>query len=173
MPPPRNADVLLKVEQVDAMITPNPPHIPIMLLEIEDGRTFKLYGIPYEIVIAINKIRYPSEADSLDYRESFYEIVLDFKEYLEDFGKLLNRVIIDSLDYTTGLYSATAEFILEGILIKRRMIPSHAVFLALLFNKPVYVKKSLIDEQEEYERRMQQEEELRQREEEPEEDEEE
>ena len=154
MPPPRDMDVLLKVEEISAMVTPNPPHIPIILLEIEDGRTFTLYGVPYEIVLAINKLQNPEDVNSLDHRESFYDIVLEFKGHIEALGKLLQKVVIDDLDYSTGLYSATAEFLLEGIIMRRRMIPSHAIFMALLFNKPVYVKKRLVDEQEEYERRM-------------------
>ncbi len=152
MPPPKDMDILLKVKQVDAMITPRPPHIPVIVLEIEDGRTFTLYGVPYEIVLAINRIRQPGAEFIGERRESLYDILLQFREQVEgSIGKLLSRVIIDKLDYSTGLYSATAEFMLGGIVMRREMIPSHAIFMAMLFDKPIYVRKKLVDEQEEFE----------------------
>ncbi|MET1101509.1 MAG: bifunctional nuclease family protein [Pyrodictiaceae archaeon] len=159
MPPPRDSDILLKVEQIDAMITPNPPHVPVIMLEVEDGRTFTLYGVPYEIVLAINKLTNSESSITMNQRESIYDIILDFRSEISGLGKYLQRVIIDEIDYSTGLYTAKAEFMLEGIMMLRRMIPSHAIFMALLFNKPIFVRKRLVDEQEELERRVREEEE--------------
>ncbi len=151
MPPPRGMDVLLKVEQVDAMLSPNPPNIPVIILTLEDGRSFTLYYVPYEIVVAINKLQKEKEGEpvfDVNQRESIFEIFLDFRSLLEPLAKQLVRIVIDEIDYSTMLYTATAEFDLGGIVMKRKMIPSHAIYLALLLGKPIYVSKRLVDEQE-------------------------
>jgi len=157
MPPPRSSDVLLEARSVNAMITPNPPHIPVIVLELEDGREFTLYNVPFEIVQAINKMqsdepRLPGE------RETVFEVLVDLRDLLQELGKRLEYIVIDEIDYNTWLYTAKASFMLyEGVYMTRRMVPSHAIFLALLFKKPIYVSKRLVDEQQEYERRLEQE----------------
>ncbi len=154
MPPPGDADLLLRAEQVEAMIAPNPPHTAVIILTLEDGRSFTLYGVPYEIVVAINKLQHPDQYSDFGSRESVFEVLLHFRDELKTVGSRLIRVVVDELDYSTGLYSAKAEFDLGGIVLRKRMIPSHAIYLALLFDKPIYVLKRLVDEQEEMERRM-------------------
>ncbi len=154
MPPPSDANLLLKAEQVEALIAPNPPHTAVIVLTLEDGRSFTLYGVPYEIVIAINKLQNPEEYAGYNTRESVFEVLLHFRDELKPVGARLLRVIVDELDYNTGLYSAKAEFDLGGLVMRKRMIPSHAIYLALLFDKPIYVLKRLVDEQEEMERRL-------------------
>jgi bifunctional DNase/RNase len=154
LPPPSDAELLLKAEQVEALVAPNPPHTAVIVLTLEDGRSFTLYGVPYEIVVAINKLQNPEQYGSINARESVFEILLHFRDELKRVGSRLIRVVVDELDYTTGLYSAKAEFDLGGIVLRKKMIPSHAIYLALLFDKPIYVVKRLVDEQEEMERRM-------------------
>ncbi|MEM3163602.1 MAG: hypothetical protein QXN38_04305, partial [Desulfurococcaceae archaeon] len=62
--------------------------------------------------------------------------------------KYLSKVIIDSLDVETYTYAAIAEFVEGGIIVKRKMIPSHAILMALVAGKPVYVRRELVDQQE-------------------------
>ncbi len=162
MPPPSSMDILLRAEQVEAMVTPNPPHTAVIVLTLEDGRNFTLYGVPYEIVVAINKLQNPEEYATYNTRESVFEVLLHFRDDLKPVASRLIRVVVDELDYNTGLYSAKAEFDLGGIVMRKRMIPSHAIYLALLFNKPIYVLKRLVDEQEEMERRLREEAQRRQ-----------
>jgi hypothetical protein len=53
VPPPRGGDVLLEVRDVTAMFTPftpSMPGVPVIVLDLEDGREFTLYNVPYEIV---------------------------------------------------------------------------------------------------------------------------
>ncbi|ABM81400.1 bifunctional nuclease family protein [Hyperthermus butylicus] len=157
MPPPRGSDVLLQARSINAMIMPSPPHIPVIVLELEDGREFTLYNVPFEIVQAINKLQH-EELTTPGERETVFELLVDLRELVSELGKRLEYVVIDEIDYATALYTAKVSFILqEGIYMMRRMVPSHAVFLALLFNKPIYVSKRLVDEQEEYERMMREE----------------
>lgn len=149
-PPPSSRNVLLKTINVDAMVTPQPPHIPVIVLSLEDGRSFTLYYVPYEIVIAINKLQRKTNSPVVEFgsRETLFEVLLDFQLLLKDLREKLIRVIIDEFNYETALYTATVEFDLGGIIMKRKMVPSHAVYLALLLEKPIYVLSKLVDEQE-------------------------
>ncbi len=152
MPPPKNSDVLLEARNVTAMITPSVPNIPVIVLELEDGREFTLYNVPFEIVEALNKIEKQRDEPSLPgLRETVFDILIDMKSFFNELGERLEYVVIDEIDYNTYLYTAKASFNLGGIYMMRRMVPSHAIFLARLFNKPIYVSKRLVDEQESFE----------------------
>ena len=151
MPPPKGGDVLLEARSVTAMLLPATaagiPVVPVIVLELEDGREFTLYHVPYEIVKAINKLQ-SGEGFEFGARESLFEIMVDMRDAVSSLGSNLEYVVIDQLDLNTSLYTASVSFNLGGIAMTRRMIPSHAVFLALLFGKPIYVSKRLVDQQE-------------------------
>ncbi|BEP18040.1 DUF151 domain-containing protein [Pyrofollis japonicus] len=152
MPPPKGTDILLEARNVSAMITPSMPNIPIIVLELEDGREFTLYNVPFEIVEALNKIERQKDEPSMPgLRETIFDVLIDMKGFFEELGKRLEYVVIDEIDYNTYLYTAKASFNLGGIYMMRRMVPSHAIFLARLFEKPIYVSKRLVDEQESFE----------------------
>lgn len=152
MPPPKGSDILLEARNVTAMITPSVPNIPVIVLELEDGREFTLYNVPFEIVEALNKIERQKDEPSLPgIRETVFDILIDMRNFFEELGKRLEYVVIDEIDYNTYLYTAKASFNLGGIYMMRRMVPSHAIFLARLFDKPIYVSKRLVDEQESFE----------------------
>lgn len=152
MPPPKGSDILLEARNVTAMITPSVPNIPVIVLELEDGREFTLYNVPFEIVEALNKIERQKDEPSLPgMRETVFDVLIDMRNFFEELGKRLEYVVIDEIDYNTYLYTAKASFNLGGIYMMRRMVPSHAIFLARLFDKPIYVSKRLVDEQESFE----------------------
>ncbi|MET1128162.1 MAG: bifunctional nuclease family protein [Thermoproteota archaeon] len=157
-PPPKGTSVLLEARSIIAMITPQPPHIPVIVLELEDGREFALYNVPYEVVRALNMLESGEELPDLA-RGSIFDILAVLRDLVRDLGNKLEQVVIDEIDYNTYLYTAKASFNLGGIYMVKRMIPSHAIFLAKLFGKPVYVSQKLVDEQEELGRRMREEEE--------------
>lgn len=156
-PPPRGGDVLLEVRGITAMFAPfapSAPGVPVIVLELEDGREFTLYNVPYEIVRAINKIQ-NSEIDTLGERETIFDVFVDMKDMVKGIGESLERVVVDEIDYSTALYTAKALFNLGGLYMTRRMVPSHAIFMALLFGKPIFVSKRLVDEQREFEEMVQ------------------
>lgn len=143
-----NSD-LIRVVEVDAFISivgEDPVHyVPVIVCRLEDGRDFNLFSVPQDIVITIRKIKgFHIEDD----RETIYDILLSSPKSIETFKKHLKKVVIDSMNPLTYTYSAVAEFGTNGAVIRRRMVPSHAILLALLSNKPIYVKKELVDEQE-------------------------
>ena len=137
---------MLKVERVEAFVLPTPPHVPVITCHLEDGRQFNLYYVPLEVVVAINRMQGGQyEVD----RESVFDILPTLKDELMGvLGKRIGRVYIDGIDFETMLYSATVEIRADGVTIKRKMIPSHAVFLALMSEKPIYVREDLVRYQE-------------------------
>ncbi|AWR97193.1 bifunctional nuclease family protein [Acidianus sulfidivorans JP7] len=137
----------IKVNKVDAFIYPL-DGLPVMVCYLDDGREFNLFYVPVEIVIAINKLKKQVEEDNIlnDKRENVFDILAFIPEITEELNKHINKVIID--DISGSLYIATIELKFDGVIIQKRMIPSHAIYLALIANKPIYVRKSLVDEQE-------------------------
>jgi len=112
---------------------------------LEDYREFYLERVPPDIIISLRRI----DGEPIDDdRERFIDILMSMPEVIDLLSKSLKRVVIDHLDEKTGVYSATAEFGDGDIVVKRKMIPSHAIFLARLANKPIYVKKKLVEQQE-------------------------
>ena len=148
MPPPLGRDVKLLVEDVTPKLTEAGY---ILEFRLEDGRVFKLYGIPPEVASGVNKMKEGQSYEIFANRESVFDALVDLKEFLRDLLDKIDRVVINELDYNTGLYTAELEINLGGIILRKRMIPSHAIFLALLAGKPIYVSKRLVDEQEMYE----------------------
>ena len=150
-----NSNDLIKVEKVDAFFYPI-HGIPTMVLYLEDGREFKMFQIPVEIVIALNRLQEKRDYEKFlggDRRENIYDIIAFSSEVKEQLNKIINRVIINDVNEEYGVYIATVEFKFDGVIIEKQLIPSHAVFLALVANKPIYVKKNLVDEQENQDRK--------------------
>ncbi|MEJ2770080.1 MULTISPECIES: bifunctional nuclease family protein [unclassified Stygiolobus] len=145
---------LIRVKRVDAFFYPLHA-IPTMVLYLEDSREFKMFYIPPEIVILVNKLQGKNEYEGItgnDNRESLYDILYDIVSFStdikENLKKIVNRVIIDDIIKESGVYVATVEFKFDGVIIEKKLIPSHAVLLALLCDKPIFVKKQLVEEQE-------------------------
>lgn len=139
----------IKVDKVDAFFYPV-NGVPVLVCYLEDGRQFTLWQIPPDIVISINKYKGVKEYENItsDQRDSIFDILINFEEFKESLTKYIEKVTIDDMIKEYNVYVATIELKFDGIIIHRRMIPSHAIYLALLANKPIYVKKGLVDEQE-------------------------
>ncbi|MGC9181541.1 bifunctional nuclease family protein [Thermogladius sp.] len=130
----------VKVEGLDLYMP-----VPRLVCELEDGRSFYLERVPYDVIIFVKKINGGVIDDD---RERLGDLLISMPEVLEALGKHVKRVLIEEFDETRGVYSAYVEFNDGELTIKRKMVPSHAILLALLVSKPVYVKKELVDAQE-------------------------
>ncbi len=113
-----------------------------MELILEDGRTLTLVNIPMDVANAIRALKGDVEFPR---RKSVFDLLANYEAFREELSRTLKRVIIDELDMTTGLYTATVEFEDEGMVSRVKMIPSHAIFLALLTGAPIYVSEELVD----------------------------
>ena len=139
-------DKMVKVVKIEAFLMPTPPYTPVISCYLEDGRQFNLYYVPYEVVIAINRIQ--GEDYDVD-RESLFDILpMIAGEFKDALKARIKAVYIDGLNKRTMLYSATMEIKVNGAIIRRKMIPSHAIYLALLANTEVYVADELVKHQE-------------------------
>ncbi len=121
--------------------------IPRLACELEDGRVFYLERVPYDIVLFIKKQN--GEAIDDD-RERFSDLLASMPEVLEALGRHVKRVLIEEFDEARGVYSAYVEFNDGNVTLRRKMVPSHAIFLALLVGKPIYVRRELVDAQESF-----------------------
>lgn len=113
---------------------------------LEDNRFFYLDRVSPEIVFFLKELNGETIGDE---REGFIDILLSIPEVINILGKYVKRIVIDNFNNKSGTYSASVEFGDGTIVIKRKMIPSHAIFLAKLTRKPIYVRKQLVDQQEE------------------------
>ena len=120
--------------------------IPGMALVLEDGREFRMYYITPEIAITISYMREGSQQPP---RRSLFDFLAYYDPFKDALSRNLKRVVIDELDASTGLYNASVELEdEEGFKTTVKMIPSHAVFLAVLAEAPIYVHRKLIEVQE-------------------------
>ena len=115
-------------------------------LILENDKSFILVNVPYEVASAIKMI---NEGEVPPRRQSLFDLLANNEEFRKIFSDTLKRVIIDELDQDTGLYTATVEFEQDNVKFSLKMIPSHAIYLALVTGKPIYVAESLVDEDEE------------------------
>lgn len=140
---------LLRVVEVDAFIQYSDQMNPLTVIQcyLEDGRYFNLYLVPLEIVIALNKIRGHGVENN---RETLFELLTMFEE-IGILRERIEKVVVDEVSEETHLYTAKVYIKGQGFTFAKRMVPSHAIFLALLIGAPVYVSKDLVDSQEESE----------------------
>ncbi|MEM1620099.1 MAG: hypothetical protein QXU97_02440 [Fervidicoccaceae archaeon] len=147
---PRRSSSYLRVFDLEALIFPGLPATPAIVLHLEEGLTLTLYHVPLEIVEAINTFRGVEHVFGRltgPNRESVFDLLAAHEELRRVLTSELSHVVIDELDRETMLFTAKAVFSDGTTTIERRMIPSHAVFLAFIADKPVYVLKRLAEEQ--------------------------
>lgn len=146
-----------RVTSVDAFVAPGNPNVPVMILHLEDGLDLTLYYVPFEIVEAINS--YNGVDISIENvigsdRESIFDLLVTHDDLRNVLTDDLAYVVIDELDSNTMLFTAKVVFSNGKMKVERRMIPSHAVFLAYISGKPIYVKRELaqhqLDETQDY-----------------------
>jgi len=122
-------------------------YVGVINLFLENGKTFTMYYIPLEIVSALNQMENEEFAEEyIVKRESLFDLLPQLEFFKDSVRRTVKRVIIDSLDESSGLYTATLELTFDTVTIQKKMIPSHAIFLARIANKPIYVHKSLVEE---------------------------
>ncbi len=137
---------LVKVVDVYGEIQYERLFVTRIICILEDGRSFFLERVPFDIVLALKRMHGEEIPDD---RERLVDILLSMPQVLEVIGRNLRRVIINELDEESGVYSAIAEFTDGEVMIQRKMVPSHAIFIAALTKKPIYIAKRLVDQQEE------------------------
>ncbi len=146
----RVVDVFVSQRLVRDAYTGLSGYIIELNLALEDGRVFTMVNIPSDVAEALKVY---TEAATIPRRQSVFTFILNSETFKEALVKGLKSVAIDELDTATGLYTASVNLEDEGVNMSIKMIPSHAVYLALISGKDIYVKKSLVDQQEKFEER--------------------
>ena len=141
----RETGKALRVIDIEAFVVPDNPRIPVMNLKLEDGEDFYLYSIPYDIVEVFRKVNGDEVLEEGFERQSIFDILSQHDDFKNMFKEDLDYVIIDEFDPETMLFTASVYFSNGAARIVRKMIPSHAIFLALVAEKPVYVSKEIVD----------------------------
>ena len=136
---------LVRIIDVSVYMTPPPYQVPVLQCELEDGRSFSLYQIPVDVMLGIIKLK---GEDVYNERETLFELIILFKEEFSSIKPKIEMVVIDELDRETNLYNAKIIIRGDGYKIMKKMVPSHAIYLAYLLEIPMYVRKELVDQQE-------------------------
>ncbi len=120
--------------------------VGILTCYLENGDNFTLYNVPPEIARAIAKIMNYEEYLEIrgDNRSNIYELLIMLAPEIRFLGKSINKVVIDGFNSKTLTYSASLFLEIDGVKIRKVMIPSHAIFIALLFNRPIYVTEEVL-----------------------------
>jgi bifunctional DNase/RNase len=142
---------LLKVVDLNTFIIVDKEemgYVGVINLFLDNGKTFTMYYVPLEVVSALNQLEDESITDEyVVKRESIFDLLPQLEFFRQNLAKTIVRVVIDSLDEATGLYTATIELRFDTVSIQKKMIPSHAIFLARIAGKPIFVHKTLVEEE--------------------------
>jgi len=126
---------------------------------LEDGRIFRMGGISLDIAAEIKKYLAKSGGDRKrlatdlinrnDPRFTIIDMLIDFPDIEKVLHESIREVVIDYFDPNYNIYGASIILDDAYTIAKKRvmMIPSHAILLALIANRKVYVAKELVDDQ--------------------------
>jgi len=110
-------------------------------LYLENGKRFEMYHVPVDVIEALEMIK---RGDPPPRRQSLFTFLVYNEPFREAISQYLEKVVIDEFDEKTGLYTATVHFHSDGLRLTINMIPSHAIFLAKIADKPIYVAERLV-----------------------------
>ena len=111
-------------------------------------------GISYDVALEIKKyLALDSEFDLPtinDPRFTLYDMFLEIPDLEKILHGTIKEVIIDYYDPEFSIYGASVILDDNYTVMKKKllMIPSHAILLALLANRNVYVDSRLVESQE-------------------------
>ncbi len=129
----------------------------ILELKLENNRIFRMSGISYDVAMEIKK--YLALESNLDIptindpRFTIYDMLLEIPDLEKILHGTIKEVVIDYYDPEFSIYGASVILDDAYTVMKKKllMIPSHAILLALLANRNVYVSKKLVDGQDDSE----------------------
>lgn len=124
----------------------------VLELNLENGWKFKMGGISYDVALEIRKyLSRPKPNEAFpphlnDARFTLVDILLDIPELEKALHSSIKEIVIDYFDPEYNIYGASV-YLNDNLTYRRGrilMIPSHAILLALIGNKEVYVSSDLV-----------------------------
>ncbi len=125
----------------------------VMSLHLEDGREFTMVNVEPLVVLALNKRQSPSlsiEPLLGDERLSIFDALTLSENVMKALKESVDSVVVADLNRRQGTYIAYLRLRVGDAIIEKPMIPSHAIYLAIITGKPIYVNESLIEENNDY-----------------------
>ena len=131
----------------------------VLELYLEDGRIFRMGGISLDIAAEIRKYLAKSGGgrkrfvgdliNRNDPRFTIIDMLIDFPDIEKVLHESIREVVIDYFDPNYNIYGASIVLDDAYTIAKKRvmMIPSHAILLALIANRKVFVSRELVDDQ--------------------------
>ena len=131
----------------------------VLELYLEDGRIFRMGGISLDIAAEIRKYLAKSGGgrkrfvgdliNRNDPRFTIIDMLIDFPDIEKVLHESIREVVIDYFDPNYNIYGASIILDDAYTIAKKRvmMIPSHAILLALIANRKVFVSRELVDDQ--------------------------
>jgi len=134
----------LKIIGYRVMVRPSDP-LPLLKCFLEDGRSFNMSSIPVDAAIAIERLANGVELSG-DPRLSLPMILMEIPSVESDIRGSVKEVVIDDMLESEGGYVYCASVFLEidGKILKKLMVPSSAIILALLSGADVYVDEKFL-----------------------------
>lgn len=126
----------------------------ILELKLEDNKVFRMSGISYDVALEIKKYLALDSEFNLptinDPRFTIYDLLLEIPDLEKILHGTIKEVIIDHYDPEYSIYGASVILNDDYTVMKKKllMIPSHAILLALLANRNIYVDARLVESQE-------------------------
>jgi len=126
---------------------------PVMHLSLEDGREFEMAGVEPYVLLALNKMHGEDDYQGLlrDRRASIFDLLMSIDQFKKVLKEHVESVTIADLNKEFGTYIAYIRLKFDDIIIEKPMIPSHAIYLAILAEKPIYVNEKLLNNENENE----------------------
>jgi bifunctional DNase/RNase len=126
----------------------------VMSLHLEDGREFTMVNVEPLVVQALRKRQSPSLSGEFffleDERMSIFDALTLSENVLKALKETVDSVVVADLNRRHGTYIAYLRLRVGDVIIEKPMIPSHAIFLAIIAGKPIYVNENLIEENKDY-----------------------
>jgi len=139
----KKGKVLYRTKYIESYIASEDPLIPTIVLFLENGDELELYNVPLEIAQYVAEGE-PVRALGSRERATIFDLIWTHEDIINLLKEDIDSVVIDEFDEKTMLYSAKVVFRNGNITFERRFVPSHAIFLALVTGKDIYVTDEVI-----------------------------
>ncbi|MGC9114996.1 MAG: bifunctional nuclease family protein [Fervidicoccaceae archaeon] len=144
----KKGKILYRTKYIESYLASEDPLIPAIVLFLDNGEELELYNVPLEIA------QYVSEGNSFrtsmnGERATIFDLIWSHEDIINLLKEDIESIIIDEYDEKSMLYSAKVVFRSGNVVLERRFVPSHAIFLALITGKEIYVSDEVIKKKKE------------------------
>ncbi|MCI4396559.1 MAG: bifunctional nuclease family protein [Thermoprotei archaeon] len=141
----RKGKVMYKTKYIESYLASEDPLVPVLTLFLENGEELELYNVPLEIAKFVADGIYQNNSWKNSERATIFDLLWSHEDIVNLLKEDIEYILIDEFDEKTMLYSAKVVFKNGGVVLERRFVPSHAIFLALITGKDIFVSSEIIN----------------------------